>query len=352
MPNKRTNTDVNLDNLDPIHAAPDSISMSPEAIQAAINTAVDTRLESATAGLQLERADHERQTVVTCLQSYLAGNAGDNVADLKFRNQVQDLILEVQSGKSDPRPYTEILADAGKFAEAKLQAVIALGGDEGAINPQLGPRNQQDDGRFNVQRFFHKLEEDIKAQGAKFSYETLGKGVGCPEFDFVNSMPDSLATFSDKHLPGLRKMAQANNSDSEVIPIPVAALQAAVSAQFAETYTESVASGAERREPTFRADLLVPHYRPANVLGSLGVPRPVIANDQTLPRLSASLSAAWLAENASITDGNITVASLTTSPKRLGVRDDISWMTLAAANEQLAITPLVISEIMAATEQS
>ena len=266
---------------------------------------------------------------------------------------MQDLVLEVQSGKSDPRPYTEILADAGKFAEAKLQAVIALGGDEGAINPQLGPRNQQDDGRFNVQRFFHKLEEDIKAQGAKFSYETLGKGVGCPEFDFVNSMPDSLATFSNKHLPGLRKMAQANNCGRR--GHTHSSCRTAGGSQRTvrgDLHRIGDVSGAERREPTFRADLLVPHYRPANVLGSLGVPRPVIANDQTLPRLSASLSAAWLAENASITDGNITVASLTTSPKRLGVRDDISWMTLAAANEQLAITPLVISEIMAATEQA
>ena len=53
-------------------------------MQLAIDAAVARGLETNRAELQLERADHERQTVVSCLQSYLAGNAGDNMADLKF----------------------------------------------------------------------------------------------------------------------------------------------------------------------------------------------------------------------------------------------------------------------------
>ena len=43
-------------------------------------------------------------------------------------------------------------------------------------------------------------------------------------------------------------------------------------------------------------------FRPVNVLQALGVPMPMISNDITLPRLSASQSGVWMAENADIAD--------------------------------------------------
>ena len=136
-----------------------------------------------------------------------------------------------------------------------------------------------------------------------------------------------------------------------MIPFPVGAVQSAVRAdsRFAETYAESVTAGAERREPTMRGDLLVPFFRENLILGFLGVPMATISNDQTLPRLSASLAATWLTENAAIADGDLTVVSGTTTPHRLGVRDDISWMNLVAAQDSIAITPLAVSEMARAT---
>ena len=119
--------------------------------------------------------------------------------------------------------------------------------------------------------------------------------------------------------------------------------------ELADTYA---ADAGTIREHTFRRDMLVPFFRPNPVLGWLGVPMPMISNDQHLPRLGTSLGAAWLGENVEITDAGLTFVALRTSPKRLGVRDDVSWMLLAAADAQLGIQPIITMEMARAVGQA
>ena len=131
------------------------------------------------------------------------------------------------------------------------------------------------------------------------------------------------------------------------IPFPMIGLRPDL--LFAETYGTDVAS---RRQPTYRRDALVPFYRPINVLQALGVPMPMISNDITIPRLSASHTGQWRTETQAITDQSLTVATITTEPHRLGTRNDLSWMLLAAGDSQFGHQQIIVSEMARALMQA
>ena len=154
--------------------------------------------------------------------------------------------------------------------------------------------------------------------------------------------------------PGAKErfaQVQASAKDSSrVIPFPLAALfEQAPDARFAETYGTGPST---RREHTYRRDALVDFFRPDNVLPLLGVPSPMVDNDLTLPRLSASMAGEWRTETQQLSDDSLAVAVIQTQPHRLGVTDALAWMLLAAGDAQFGHQPLVISEMAAAVAQA
>ena len=317
---------------------------------AAVSAAVDRQMATQMATMS---AGREKELTLSYLQSFIDGTPGKTVPDLEFKSAVQDLVLAVHQGGGD-KPIDWYRGRGAELAKAKFDALIAAGGDGSGDAPELRRPTNEDHGYFSMPNFLGGLAKDIEAQGARFSLETLGKGQGNSELEYLAGLPDDLKRFAHDQAGKLRALARRSNPNAEVIPFPVGAIQAAVRAdsRFAETYAESVTSGAERREPTMRGDLLVPFFRPNRQLEFLGVPMPTISNDVTLPRLSSAMSAQWRTETQAITDANLTIVSGTTEPHRLGSRDDISWMNLVAAQESIAITPLAVMEMAAACAQA
>ena len=131
------------------------------------------------------------------------------------------------------------------------------------------------------------------------------------------------------------------------IPFPLAALRPDI--VFANNYGTDAAT---LRRQTYRRDALVEFFRPANVLQALGVPMPMVANDITLPRLTDSLQATWEGETDAIQEDALVVGNINTTPKRLGVRDSIAWMLLAAGDQQFGIQPVVTMEMAKAVMQA
>ena len=84
------------------------------------------------------------------------------------------------------------------------------------------------------------------------------------------------------------------------------------------------------------------------MLGDIGVPMPIIDNDLTLPRLDGAMAGSDVTETGSIADENLTVATVKTSAKRWGSRDDITWMLLAAGDAQFGHVPIVVNEMQRA----
>ena len=288
-----------------------------------------------------------------CLQHQVDTAHGDDLQTVKYRSALQDLILQVH--RDSNADHVEILTQATTLAHAHSEAIIASGGDStGEMVPlrdTRGPHHPY----FDMRNFMTTLAKDCEAQGNNFSLETLGQKEKCEEIEYITTLSGPHQSFVDKMIGEVEAEVRSHGAKNPaVIPFPVNAIDRSIEmdAAFAETYAESVVPNAQRREPTFRGDLLVPYFRPTNVLASLGVPNIVISNDQTLPRLTSSLEADWLAETATIADGNLTFVSATSSPKRLGVRDDVTWMNLVAANSQMPIMPIVTSEFAAALAQA
>ena len=185
--------------------------------------------------------------------------------------------------------------------------------------------------------------ESVQEHGAAFDLDKLS---GSPEAEMTK---DYAATpFAKVALAELNREARPGQ---RVVPIPSACLRPDIM-RLAETYAGAVTANQEAREPTFRRDQLIDHFRPISRLEFLGVMMETIANDQSLPRVTGAHAAGWKTETANADQGAITLSTPTTEPHRLTVYDDVSWQRLAAADSQFGIIPVVSSEMMRASNSA
>ena len=186
-------------------------------------------------------------------------------------------------------------------------------------------------------RFLSSLGSEVVRMGDRFDATEM---TGSPEIEYAKTLIEGNERAS-RQFAAIQAQA---GSRARVVPFPMAALRP--EAVFAETRADI----ATRREPDFRRDALVEFFRPPELLAALGVPMPMISNDMTLPRLTASQSGGWFTETADITDESLTVGVQTTSPKRFGSRNDESWM-LMVSEGGFGTQELVTSEMARAQMQ-
>ena len=331
--------DATMDERTPIAGAPDAppAEMSEARVTAAVDRALEGVREDHRTEIERLTADSARDRTLACLNTLISGNPGDDVDAMRFRSGLQDLVLQVH--QSD-KPHTEILTEANRLHDNRMTALLERGGDGSAELPQVRPANSETDGMFDIGHFMSTLGSEMVRLGDKFEGDQM---TGAPELELASE----LLKKNDDAQKAFSELRGAGDARSRVVPFPLSSLRPDM--VFAESYGSDAAN---QRQPTYRRDALVPFFRPVNVLQDLGVPMPMISNDVTLPRLSASLSAAWQTEIAAAAEGTITVTPITTSPKRLTVRDSISWMLLAAGDAQFGVQPVVVSEMAAAMMQA
>jgi len=282
----------------------------------------------------------DRDRVSAALSAHRDAVVGDAPGDLKLRDQLATLQLTLsQSGFEGDKTAAWYIGRARELAEARSREIIETGTDGAVTVPAEGLSGPG--GAYSVHGLLRGLMDTIRTGG--------GRGL---DADRLSGSPEAEHATELAKRPEVRARLSAlapSHGRGAVIPMPIKALTGSAPAQLAETYAGQVAT---RAVPTYRRDLLVPFFRPGLVLMSLGVPMPTISNNQRLPDVTASLTASWVAENAAIGDSGITTGVKTTAPKRLGVRDDLSWMLLAAADDTFGTPELVAYEMAAAVAQA
>ena len=338
--------DATMDGRTPILPEP---TKAPEGVDqakfdAALDKGVEARMSSVTKRYEADAAKAaetaEKTRVLSSLQTYIDGNPGDDGNAAQFRSAVQDMVIAIHSGDMGERKPADFLTDAAKLSQARMQVIQAAGGDGSDVLPVVRRANTETDGRFDIGVFMGSLGNQLREQGEKFSGDSM---TGAPELEFAVEQMEKSKYARD----AFAELSGDAGPRQRVVPVPMSALRPDVA--FAQTYGTDAAN---LRQPDYRRDALVPWFRPINVLGDLGVPMPMIANDITLPRLTTSIEAAWYTETANIAESLIAVTPITTSPKRLGVLDDISWMLLASGDAQFGVVPVVVSEMAAAMMQA
>ena len=346
MSDKNTGSDAvdaTLDGRVPIAGAPDAppSEMSEATVKAtvdrAVSVAIDGVREDHRAEIDQLKSDSGRDQTLACLNTLITGNPGDDVDAMRFRSSVQDLVLQVHGGD---KPHAELMTEANRLHENRMKALLEAGGDGEGDLPAVRQETGETDGRFDIGHFMSTLGTEMIRLGDKFEGDQM---TGAPELEYASELLEK-NEWANRAFSELRGMGGPR---SRVVPVPTAALRPDMA--FAESYGSDAAN---QRQPTYRRDALVPFFRPVNVLADLGVPMPMISNDVTLPRLSASLSASWEGETDTVGESTITVSPLTTSPKRLAVRDSISWMLLAAGDSQFGVQPVVVAEMASAMMQA
>ena len=132
---------------------------------------------------EYEKTEAEKRRVLTGLQTYIDGNPGDDVASLQFKGQVQDLILAVHNGVD--KTGDEMLAEAAKFNEARMQVLLAQGGDRSVDLGGMRRPTEQDPGQFSMYEYLTALSAQIMEQGEKFDGEAM---TGAPELEFSSEL--------------------------------------------------------------------------------------------------------------------------------------------------------------------
>ena len=342
----RPAVDATLDGRTPILPGPGDPpplpGVDPAKFSAAVTAAVDARIEAVetrhTEQMDQFKAQSAKDQTIASLDMLLAGNPGDDLQSMQFRSKIVDLKMSVLGGTDTP--LAEIITKAGELHTARMQVIQERGGDGSGDLPVLRrPTEGSPRGLFSIAQFMGALGKEVIRLGDKFEAEGM---TGSPELEYAASIlkdnPAARAQFA-----AIQGQADPR---SRVVPVPVMALRP--DAAFAETYAEVGTDGAERRERDYRRDALVPYPRPANVLMDIGVPMPIISNDLTLPRLDGAMAGSDVTETGNIADENLTVATVKTSAKRWGSRDDITWMLLAGGDAQFGHTPIVVNEMQRA----
>ena len=329
----------------------------PDAAPAAENTALT---EEASGKLiaardrqwqeRMRARDHEanREAVDAALQVHLGDLAipANSVGEAQFRSQIQGLRVDLReafgkdvNGQRKDRAW--YLGRAAEFAKSRTEQVLADNTDGADHLPSMRGSGDRPADLFSAGAVLKRLTE--YARGGYIP--PLERLDGITEMEVIQELAkrEDVKRYSAM-LP--------RGTNSLHIPIPLAAIERdaalAMLHRFAETYGTDAGT---RREPTFRVDELIGIFRPTNNGAFLGVRDPIIANDVTIPTVTASLAAVWMVEQGLLQAQDITTTVERTSPKRIGVRDDLSWMLLAAADQQFGHVPYVISEMYAAVDQ-
>ena len=299
-------------------------------------------------------AEHARGAEIREVDTALKVHLGDanipanSVGEAQFRADIQDLRIDLHQSygtevDGQRKDRTWYLGRASEFVKSRAARVLADNTDGADHLPSMRGSGDQPDDLFNASRVLTRLS-DLGKTGKPIP--EIAKLDGAVEFDWIRELAER------EDVRRMSAMIPAAGPRSLHIPIPLAAVEReagmAELVRFAETYGSEAAT---RREHTYRRDELIPYFRPPDNSAFLGVRRPMIANDLTLPTLATSLVAQWLAENAEIAADEIGVTVQRTSPKRIAVRDDLSWMLLAAADQQFGTVPVVLSEMYAAVGQ-
>ena len=340
--------DLNMEGGDPIRPRPEEIQNMNAQFDATVDAKVDAEVERRTAKFDAERdtavaaatAQGARDAALATLQAMVTGNPGDTLEAVQFRSKVQDSILAIHGGSD--KPPAEHVAEAMRLNEARVQQIAATSGEN--AGDTLGEVHADNRGGYQTfaGAYMGALFNESKRLGESLDGEKL---TGSPEMEYASSLLDK---------PGMRDEYQRLSAEAgpraRVVPMPLSMLRP--DAIFAETRATAVTADELRREPTYRRDALVYFPRPNNVLAGLGVPNPIVPNDITLPRLDDSIAASWRTETQAAVDDELSVASITTSPKRLVTRDSVSFMLLAGADAQFGHEALIISEMGRAHEQA
>ena len=101
-------------------------------------------------------AKANKDQTLACLNTYIAGNPGDDLASMQFRNGIQDLVLAVHAGSE--KPFAEILGDAAKLQTARMQVIQEAGGDGSQVVPRgAATSDGESDGGFDMSRYMGAL---------------------------------------------------------------------------------------------------------------------------------------------------------------------------------------------------
>ena len=193
---------------------------------------------------------------------------------VQFRGAVQDLVLAIHAGSD--KPPAEHVAEAMRLNEARVQQIAAQGGDGAQDRPDVtGTDGAGEDGLFSMPRFLSSLGSEVVRMGDRFDATEM---TGSPEIEYAKTMLEGNER-AQRQFAALQANAGPRG---RVVPFPSGAISP--DAVFAET--RSII--ATRREPDYRRDLLVPRFRPPELLAALGVMEMTIDNDVTFPILTAS----------------------------------------------------------------
>ena len=288
-----------------------------------------------------------RETVSQVIKAHLDGIPAEGSLNFKAREKLQDLRMSALTGTDESKDGPWHLERASEIVRNLTEERRKAGGDGSQVLPSLGLSDQatRADGervaRYSFDRLMLSLHKEISEKGASFDLEQFS---GSPEAEMTKDILKNPQ--ASMQLASLQRHAKPNQ---RIIPVPAAVLRDDLN--LAETRAEAVNPAAAVREPTYRRDLLTGFFRPMPRASFLGVMMETISNDITISRITGAPNAAWVAENAASTDQNLVVATGRTSPKRLTAHDDISWMRLAAADQQFGVIPIVTDELIRAANQ-
>lgn len=299
-------------------------------------------------------AARDREAAVRSVDTALLVHLGDqdlpanSIGEAQFRGKIQELRIELREafGKEVDGKVKDadwFLGRAREFAKSRTEKVLADNTDGADHLPAMRGSGARSRDLFSASEVMFRLS-DMARSGAPIP--EVEKLDGAVEFDAIRELS------AREDVKRMLAMLPSPGHNSMHIPIPLAAVEREAGlhelAMLAETYGTDADT---RREHTYRRDELIPWHRPPNNAQYLGVRSPMIANDLTLPTITDSLVAQWLTEQQEIPDDSITVTVERTSPKRIGVRDDLSWQLLAAADQQFGHIPLVLSEMYDAVSE-
>ena len=285
----------------------------------------------------------ERARVSSILEAHIAAIPEDGVVNLKARASLSDLRLSALTGTDENKDGAWHLECAAELVRLHQEGRRTAGGDGSQNLPDTGILAPNGSPLYNLDRMMLSVYDSVQEHGAAFDLDKLS---GSPEAEMTKGY--AATPFAKTALAELNREARPGQ---RIVPIPSACLRPDIM-RLAETYAGAVTANQEAREPTFRRDRLIDHFRPLSRLEFLGVMMETIANDQSLPRVTGAHTAAWKTETADADTGAITLSTPTTEPHRLTVYDDVSWQRLAAADSQFGIIPVVSSEMMRATNQA
>ena len=203
---------------------------------------------------------------------------------MKARASLTELQMSALTGTDEDKDGAWHLERAAELVRLHQETRQAAGGDGSQKLPDTGIAAANGSPIYNLDRMMLSVYESVQEHGAAFDLDKLS---GSPEAEMTK---DYAATpFAKGALAELNREARPGQ---RVVPIPSACLRPDIM-RLAETYAGAVTANQEAREPTFRRDQLIDHFRPISRMEFLGVMMETIANDQSLPRVTGAHSAGW-----------------------------------------------------------